>query len=154
MNGAKEKYFKKIYDAAIMIECACGCKTLIKSKDKYGRNKKYVSGHNNRKYLDKSQYKREWNHRNRKSRSNYRTERIKKLRAEIIVLKGGKCKICGLMYDGTNGCVFDFHHIHDKKFGINKCNLNRYSKEEIVKESEKCDLCCANCHRVIHAESY
>ena len=63
---AKKRYFKKIYDAAEMVECACGCKKLIKNKDKYGRDKKFISGHNNRKYEDPTQHKREWNHRNRR----------------------------------------------------------------------------------------
>ena len=43
---AKERYYKKVYDAAPDIECQCGCGILIKSKDKYGRNKSFVNGHN------------------------------------------------------------------------------------------------------------
>jgi len=36
----KERSFKKIYDNAPMTTCGCGCGTMIKTKDKYGRNKK------------------------------------------------------------------------------------------------------------------
>jgi hypothetical protein len=151
---AKNRYFRKVYLSAPLIECACGCGVMIKSKDRFGRNKKYISGHNGRKYADKTQYKREWNHRNRAARYTYKTLRIKKLREKLIVLKGGKCTVCGVEYNGKNACIFDFHHLRDKKFGINKCNLGRYSLDNVMKELEKCVLRCSNCHRMTHSDEY
>lgn len=54
----KKRYFKKVYDNAKFVECECGCGSIIKNKDKYGRNKRFISGHNNRKYSDPTEYKR------------------------------------------------------------------------------------------------
>ena len=55
---AKMRYWKKIFDQAPMVDCACGCGEKIKNKDLYGRDKKFVSGHNGRKYEDPEEYKR------------------------------------------------------------------------------------------------
>lgn len=62
----KQRYFDKVYAAAKEIECSCGCGTLIKDKDRYGRDKSYVTGHNTeRKYDNPLQYKKEYLVRNR-----------------------------------------------------------------------------------------
>ena len=68
----------------------------------------------------------------------------KKIRA--INHLGGKCKICG------NNNIFHlcFHHICEieKDFQIGeKINL-KWSK--LLKEIEKCDLLCENCHQELH----
>lgn len=103
---SKEKYFQKVYDSADDVECACGCGTLIKNKDRFGRNKKFVSGHNGRKYTDPSQYKREWNHRNQPSRYESKQLRGRRLKVKIVLLMGGKCEDCGIEYNGKNACIF------------------------------------------------
>jgi len=104
----KEKYFKRIYDNANTIECACGCGQKLKNKDRYGRDKKYINGHNGRKYNDPSQYKREWNHRNRKQRQEYKRKWSHSKKIEFIEKLGGKCNICGVIYDGTNAPILIF----------------------------------------------
>jgi len=53
----KHRYFDRVYREAPMVECACGCGMLIKSKDKYGRDKHYVNGHNGRKLVCDVNYK-------------------------------------------------------------------------------------------------
>jgi predicted Zn-ribbon and HTH transcriptional regulator len=71
--------------------------------------------------------------------------RRKKLK--LIEYKGGKCKYCGY-----NRCIssLDFHHRNpkEKSFGINECMC--YSYERILKEVDKCDLVCRNCHGEIN----
>lgn len=148
----KKKYFKKVHDNAPMVLCACGCGRLTKSKDRYGRDKKYINGHNNRKYSDPKQYKREWNHNNRSKRQAYKCKWINNFKKELIIRAGGKCMICGIEFDGECTAIFDFHHQnpHDKKFNVNNSALARYSKSKITEEAQKCDLLCANCHRLIH----
>ena len=64
--------------------CKCGCGQEISLTDEYGRNHDYVSGHNDRKYKDPTQYKREWNHRNRQSRYKSKVERGHRLKVKII----------------------------------------------------------------------
>ena len=148
----KQRHYQKVYDNTEMIECKCGCGELIKSKDKYGRDKQYVSGHNGRKYDDPTQYKREWNYRNRQQRQEYRDEYIKKRKENLITTKGGRCVKCGIEFDGTNSAIFDFHHINpeEKEFPLNKGTLNKLSMARILNELAKCDLVCSNCHRLIH----
>ena len=61
--------------------------------------------------------------------------------------RGGQCERCG--YNAYLGAL-DFHHIEptDKDFTIGNRD---YRLEECVKESQKCILICANCHREVHA---
>lgn len=58
-----------------------------------------------------------------------------------------KCLICG----ETEPVCLDFHHIdpNEKDFTISKHRSK--SKENLMKEIEKCVCVCANCHRKIHA---
>lgn len=149
----KQRYFDKIYENATEVLCACGCGTTIKNKDKYGRDKKYVSGHNTeRKYEDPTQFKREWNHRNRHSRQVRKKERTTRLKEEAVIFKGGKCEDCGFLYDGTNARAFDFHHLdpETKEYSLNKTSLNNMSKEKRDIELSKAILLCATCHRLRH----
>lgn len=152
----KQKYFDKVYKEASIIKCACGCGQKLRSKDRYGRDKRFINGHNNRKYDDPIQYKREWNHRNRKSRYEYKVKRGQRLKGKIVVLMGGKCEECGLSYDGKNACVFQMHHKNpkDKLFGVNTRTLINYAWKKILEEIKKCNLLCANCHYMLHNEEY
>ena len=148
----KQKYFKKVYDNADIINCACGCGNTLKNKDKYGRNKKYINGHNRRKYDNLTQYKREWNYRNRKQRQEYKSTFLHNKRRELVKNAGSKCSKCGLEHNEINTPLFEFHHIDPKlkKFNINIGSLNKVSFCKIDEEIEKCILVCANCHRLIH----
>lgn len=148
----KQRYFDKVYANAPMVECKCGCGTMMKSKDKYGRDKTFLTGHNGRKYDDPTQYKREWNHQNRVQRKVYQKKRVHRQKQKLVESAGGKCQICGLPFDGECTSIFDFHHTNpeEKLFSINNCSLNRYSIARIEAEAAKCDLLCANCHRMVH----
>lgn len=138
-----------------LIKCSCGCGQKLNNKDKYGRDVKFINGHNGRKYNDPTQYKREWNHRNRLSRRKYRDDYQRKRKGELIKLLGGKCENCGLEYNGENGCLFQFHHKNPKEKEI-RLNLNKMgiAWNKIIKESKKCKLVCANCHFLIHGSKY
>jgi hypothetical protein len=138
--------------------CECGCGKEITLTDKYGRSHDYISGHNGRKYDNPTQYKREWNHRNQKSRYESKIERGHTLKVRIINLMGGECSNpeCGLEYNGKNACVFQCHHIDPSKklFAINTRTLNNYTWNSILEETEKCQLLCANCHFIKENKEY
>ena len=76
------------------------------------------------------------------------TENHRRLRARAVSYKGGKCEACGY-----SKCIaaFDFHHIDPstKDFTISSRNLKW---ETLVKEIDKCQLLCANCHREAHEQ--
>src|SRR5271163_3831396 len=50
---AKQRYFIRTYENAPIIECACKCGQTLKSKDHYGRDQKFVNGHNGRQFWGK-----------------------------------------------------------------------------------------------------
>lgn len=56
------------------------------------------------------------------------------------------CSDCGQFYDPI--CM-DFDHIHSKQFNISASfRTYGYSLITILKEIEKCELVCSNCHRL------
>lgn len=73
----------------------------------------------------------------------------KKLRKELLVMKGGKCIICG--YDKSDRALH-FHHVDPDKKDLTIGHWG--SKDLIFKEVEKCILVCSNCHCEIHDEIY
>lgn len=68
---------------------------------------------------------------------------------EIVKCKGGKCAICG--YD-KNLAGLCFHHIDDstKDISLDARHLSNNSMITIMRELEKCELLCHNCHMETH----
>jgi hypothetical protein len=54
------------------------------------------------------------------------------------------CLDCGV----TNPIVLDFDHLHDKKYNISRMIHDGFSWAAIKKEIAKCEVVCANCHRI------
>lgn len=79
-------------------------------------------------------------------------ERALTRKLELIKAKGGKCEICG--YD-KNVAALEFHHLNpsEKSFQLDARSLGNTTVEKLLKESDKCILVCANCHREIHNEN-
>ena len=63
------------------------------------------------------------------------------------ILTGLRCK-CG----EDHWACLEFHHRDPKEKDMHVSYLRRgtYSKKRILKEIEKCDVMCANCHRKLH----
>jgi len=75
-----------------------------------------------------------------------RKHRIK-LRLKINEIKlNSPCVDC----EGTfPPCAMDFDHVRGtKKYNVSKMVAKRMSLDKILKEIEKCDVRCANCHRI------
>lgn len=68
-------------------------------------------------------------------------------KAELIEARGGRCGDCGY---SLCAAALEFHHRDPaaKEFGVGTFNG---SCARILAEAEKCDLVCANCHRLRHA---
>ena len=58
-----------------------------------------------------------------------------------------KCEICG---ESRAPCL-DFHHLDEKKMNIGLMPRWGHSVETILTEIKRCQVLCANCHRMIHA---
>lgn len=76
-----------------------------------------------------------------------------KLKIELIKAKDGKCEICG--YD-NNLAALSFHHLDpsQKDLKLDARTLSNTDYNKILKEAEKCQLLCANCHMEIHYPNY
>lgn len=61
-------------------------------------------------------------------------------------LTRAQCVDCGLFVTEENACVFDFDHLGDKAFNVSKMTTMCDARFEA--EIAKCELCCANCHRL------
>ena len=62
--------------------------------------------------------------------------------AEIKEASG--CVDCG----ECNPIVLDFDHLKDKKYNVSRMIHDGFSWKAIKKEIEKCQVVCANCHRI------
>lgn len=154
---AKARYAKKKHDEAPMVECACGCGERMKSVDEYGRAKKFVSGHNGRKYPhgDKNAHQKAWVKRNRSWVNGRRQKIARERKIEFIKRLGGRCDKCGIEYNSVNGAIFEFHHDDPatKEFGLGS-ELTNKSFNALKAEVDKCQLLCANCHQIHHLGEY
>lgn len=67
----------------------------------------------------------------------------------LVNLKGGHCEICGY---NKNLSALCFHHINPKsksfQIDIRQCSNNSWDK--LIKEADKCQLLCLNCHAETH----
>ena len=76
----------------------------------------------------------------------------RRTKIKLIKYKGGKCEICGY-----NKCIdaLEFHHKDPKQkdFNISKMGYGR-KFEILLKEVDKCNLLCSNCHREIHCKKH
>ena len=61
-------------------------------------------------------------------------------------LARGECKDCGLKVTTENASVFDFDHLYDKKRQVS--NMTTAPNSKFNEEINKCDLVCANDHRL------
>lgn len=64
--------------------------------------------------------------------------------AYIVEVKARPCADCQVEYPSY---VMDFDHLGDKEFNISNA-INFHSLEKIKKEIAKCEVVCANCHRI------
>jgi hypothetical protein len=61
-------------------------------------------------------------------------------------LKTGPCLDCDMSFPT---CCMDFDHcVGEKLFNISHAVRSKFSNEEIMTELAKCELVCANCHRI------
>lgn len=82
--------------------------------------------------------------------SEYRERYADELSAKIYEFKLDKqCADCGNVFDPV---AMDFDHLRDKEFNISHATRLGKSWEAVEKEITKCELVCANCHRIRTSE--
>jgi hypothetical protein len=63
---------------------------------------------------------------------------------------GLSCKRCG----NSDARVLDFHHLdkNSKELGVSYIHTKGWGNARILREIAKCEVLCANCHRILHWE--
>jgi hypothetical protein len=69
--------------------------------------------------------------------------RATKLRVDAYKANAG-CADCGF----SDHRALDFDHLGDKSFGISEMVKDGMSWSSIMAEARKCEVVCANCHRI------
>jgi len=74
-----------------------------------------------------------------------RAKRRARLKETINNIKNTPCKDCGNIYHPE---AMDFDHLGNKEFNIANAMRDVKNLDRVLKEVEKCDIVCSNCHRV------
>lgn len=85
-------------------------------------------------YKDKSvqrEFQRVW--------KNSRTDRLRQLK------ENKPCTDCGLIY---HIAAMEWDHLPGSTKVRNLANMQQYSLKRVLEEIDKCELVCANCHRI------
>ena len=77
-----------------------------------------------------------------KELEHYNKQEYKRKLAEIKEASG--CVDCGI----GNHIILDFDHLRDKKYNISRMIHDGFPWAAIKKEIAKCEVVCANCHRI------
>ena len=94
----------------------------------------------------KAEYQRRWYEKNKERHRSKVLEYKYKIIAEIRKLKEQPCSDCGLCYPYP---VMEYDHVRGEKlFESGHAGVLGYSMAKVLSEIEKCDLVCANCHRI------
>jgi hypothetical protein len=124
-----------------------------KELDDFPKRKKSKDGYNNNCKKCEYELSKKSYYKLSKKRNQYLIERRRKLaqeRNELIKKLNLSCKEC----DENHPATLDFHHINsDEKYKtVSDLKWSGCSNETFLKEIEKCDVLCANCHRKLHWE--
>lgn len=105
-----------------------------------------------RKYYHKNKEKCKENHRKWRARNadyirNKQKEDKRNRKLEAIEYMGGSCQKCNGEFHPS---VYEFHHINPEEKDRDPSKMLSLSKIKLFSELDKCQLLCANCHRLIH----
>ena len=130
------------------------CKSCV--SEYYHANKKAIRDKQKKWYTEnketKKEYVKEWRANNPaqpEQKRTYTNDRRAKLKEKCVEYMGGGGKDCGV---NTNHYrVYDFHHLDTstKLFSISTGGRSK-SWEKVKNELDKCEMLCANCHRMRH----
>jgi glucan phosphorylase len=120
-NKGKSRHGKEVYQSF--------CKNCSKEYQKEYQKKYYSDEQKRIQQLNRAS-------------KNRKTKREENTVSMIDYLKTHHCIDCG----ESDPIVLEFDHQRDKRYQISRM-LGNHSWENILKEIEKCDVRCANCHR-------
>lgn len=86
-------------------------------------------------------------YKNKQDLYDYQVKRWKQRKTDAIKYKGGKCQRCG--FDRHYSALV-FHHTNSVEKEANWNKIRLWSWGRVLKELDKCELLCANCHAIEH----
>lgn len=126
----------------------CGGCGLIKSLEEFRLKSRATEKRSAKCIVCDQAYQRDWYLKNRERHAARAGERRTRWRAHLTQLiddaKNVPCSDCGGRYPSY---VMDFDHVAVDKLA-NVANLRTGSLERLLGEMRKCDVVCANCHRL------
>ena len=84
----------------------------------------------------------------KKNKSSYAEKQTKRRHDLRDFIKQAKDKPCADCKESFPYFVMDFDHLSDKSFSIAEAANIGYSRKRIQEEIDKCEVVCANCHRI------
>jgi hypothetical protein len=95
--------------------------------------------------IDKEYYK---THIKRQEQTKIRRDKVRKFNKTIIksYLQFHNCVMC----NNTDIRVLEFHHRNPKEKEYCISMMLTHNSDNLLRELNKCDIVCANCHRIIH----
>ena len=118
--------------------CKECCRAYMKKR--YLENRDHVlslARKNNKKYRNKPSTK-------IKRRESHRKRLSKGLKRQVDFLKANPCVDCG--FDDHRALEFDHRDPSTKKHNVS--DMRVFSDKSFFKEAEKCEIRCANCHKI------
>ena len=100
------------------------------------KRKEYHKAYNKKHYAENRDY---WLEKSKKQKIRKR-EWFQAIKADL------SCQRC----KADHPAVLDFHHHEDNKLFTVSEGLDRYSEKKMLEEIAKCEVLCANCHRIHH----
>ena len=97
----------------------------------------------------RKKYQRNWEKLNKDKRSKINMRYRKNMSLWWQEVKSSlSCEKCGEDHPAT----LEFHHRNpkNKKFSLGEAARGNISKTRVLAEAAKCDVLCANCHRIYH----
>lgn len=127
------------------------CQTPKYKRERYLRDKEKINArqrlYDSEHREERAEYQKQYREKHKAlvylKRSIKRTTR----KLEAIHHLGNKCLKCGISYHHS---VYDFHHVDQSEKEYLISDVINLSKEKFWAEIDKCQLLCANCHRLEH----
>ena len=123
---------------------------IARNPEKY---KEYARNHYHRVQADperaakRKEVRTRWYAENKESVLQKQKEKKRARKQDAISYLGGACKECNGEF---HPAVFEFHHRDPATKDRDPSKLLQLKWERVKEELDKCDLLCANCHRLIH----
>lgn len=140
---------KALSDSKICTRCKCSKSITEFSINRSARDGRYIwckdckYMHNQKTKEQRNSKQKEWNEYNKTRAELKRLERREKRLEVIWNLKSAPCTDCG---GNFHPYCMDFDHRDQSIKYKDISQINRI--DEILEEVKKCDLVCANCHRI------